>query len=544
MPLSNRSRRLSVAPVAHLERRGRGSLGGGSSSERLSHSFPEDSHFIRGTHPLYGLLPPHHPGQSLGAGGGVSAPEGSHRAGSASFAGLLQPFVCRHEGLGVVAASNRSLAFEPQSAQGTVQDGDSLIRSVVSPQGGLDGLHLPEGCISASSDASGIQKVSSVHGVRQSLPIQGSLLWSVHGSAGLHAGDGSGFGDSPQSWNSALALSGRLADSGVLPRAGSSCSEDGPPVVQLSGDSRQLGEVSACADSEDDLPRSPVGLCQFPGFSSPETSRQASLNWRRVSVLRKSACEILVRVAGGAVLSDSAHSGGTAADAVVPVCPSSGLGPLKSRSSCAVVSGDPPGSSLVVGPRAARARHLARAGVSPTRLVVRRFRCRLESAPRRGGSFRPLVSRRAAQLHQSSRAVSNFLCAPAFSSACSELRSGGVCGRHDSADLPAESGGHQICGFKPDGSGSSALGGAPFHLPSASVHHGAQQRVGRFSLSSKSDSGFRVDPETVCVSAASEKVAGVNRPLFRQNTYLQNKKHTLTCQGGTGCYRFNYQPGS
>ena len=32
--------------------------------------------------------------------------------------------------------------------------------------------------------------------------------------------------------------------------------------------------------------------------------------------------------------------------------------------------------------------------------------------------------------------------------------------------------------------------------------------------------------------------------LFRQNTYLQNKKHTLTCQGGTGCYRFNYQLGS
>ena len=32
--------------------------------------------------------------------------------------------------------------------------------------------------------------------------------------------------------------------------------------------------------------------------------------------------------------------------------------------------------------------------------------------------------------------------------------------------------------------------------------------------------------------------------LFRQNTYLQNKKHTLTCQSGTGCYRFNYQPGS
>ena len=65
------------------------------------------------------FLPPHHPGQSLGSGGGVSAPKGSHRAGSAFFAGLLQPFVFCHEGLGVVAASNKSLAFVPHFAQDT-----------------------------------------------------------------------------------------------------------------------------------------------------------------------------------------------------------------------------------------------------------------------------------------------------------------------------------------------------------------------------------------------------------------------------------------
>ena len=56
-------------------------------------------------------------GQSLGSGGGVSAPEGSHRAGSSPFARLLQLFVYRHEGLGVVAASNGSLAFEPHCTQ-------------------------------------------------------------------------------------------------------------------------------------------------------------------------------------------------------------------------------------------------------------------------------------------------------------------------------------------------------------------------------------------------------------------------------------------
>ena len=61
-------------------------------------------------------------------------------------------------------------------------------------------MHHPEGSVSACSVASVIRIVSSVHGVRQSLPILGSLLWSLRGSAGLHAGHGSGSEFSPQSW--------------------------------------------------------------------------------------------------------------------------------------------------------------------------------------------------------------------------------------------------------------------------------------------------------------------------------------------------------
>ena len=109
-----------------------------------------------------------------------SAPKGSLRAGSVFFAGLLQPFVffC-HEGLGVVAASSNL----------------SILNLIVLQ------IHHPEGDVSAISDASEIQMVSSVHGVRQSLPIHGSLLWSLSGSSGLHVGHGSGFGVSPQSWS-------------------------------------------------------------------------------------------------------------------------------------------------------------------------------------------------------------------------------------------------------------------------------------------------------------------------------------------------------
>ena len=73
------------------------------------------------------------------------------------------------------------------------------------------------------------------------------------------------------------------------------------------------------AHQESFLPRSPIGLCQFPGFSSSVTSQQASLNWLPVSIMSGSTCVFLARVDEDVVLSDTAHSGGTAADAVVPV---------------------------------------------------------------------------------------------------------------------------------------------------------------------------------------------------------------------------------
>ena len=53
-------------------------------------------------------------------------------------------------------------------------------------------IHHPEGSVSAFSDASVFQILSSVHGVSRSFPILGSLLGSLHGSAGLQAGHGSG----------------------------------------------------------------------------------------------------------------------------------------------------------------------------------------------------------------------------------------------------------------------------------------------------------------------------------------------------------------
>ena len=138
-------------------------------------------------------MPPHHPGKRLGPDGAVPAPKGSLRSGSAFLVGLLKPFCLYQEVLGVVAANIKFLAF-------------------------VSKIHHPEGSVSAFSDASVFRVLSSVHGVWQSFPILGSLLGSLHGSAGLQAGHGSCSEFFPIVLDSASALSARLAHSGVLPR--------------------------------------------------------------------------------------------------------------------------------------------------------------------------------------------------------------------------------------------------------------------------------------------------------------------------------------
>ena len=56
MSQSNRYRRLPAAPLADVERQGRGSLGSRSLAVGISNSLSSGSHFIRGTHPFSGLL--------------------------------------------------------------------------------------------------------------------------------------------------------------------------------------------------------------------------------------------------------------------------------------------------------------------------------------------------------------------------------------------------------------------------------------------------------------------------------------------------------
>ena len=154
MSLSNRGRRLSVAPLAGVKRQGRGSLGSGSLAVGISHSLPSGSHFIQGTHPLPSLQSRFHLGQGAGGRSPVVAGQGSDRAGSPSLSRLLQPVIRGDESLRSVEAGHRPLATESEGATDILQDGDSPVRTSASTCWGLDGVSRLEGCVLAGSNAS------------------------------------------------------------------------------------------------------------------------------------------------------------------------------------------------------------------------------------------------------------------------------------------------------------------------------------------------------------------------------------------------------
>ena len=238
---------------------------------------------------------------------------------------------------------------EPEGSADILQDGDSPICASVGASGRLDGVSGLEGCVLAGSDASGISQVPQVHGRREGVPVQGSLLWTLHCSSGFHQGHGSCASYPSQDGGATSPLPRRLVAPGFLSRAGSPCSEDSAPALQVFGDSHQLGEVSDDSDSADGLSGSHSGLDLFQGFSCPEESREASLNWRRILVLRQTASVILAGAIRSAVLDDPARSGRSSSHEISSACSAETVGPCRPIDSGRVVSGNSPGSRLELG---------------------------------------------------------------------------------------------------------------------------------------------------------------------------------------------------
>ena len=175
-------------------------------------------------------------------------------------------------------ACHRPFVTESEVSEDFFQYGDSPVCASFGSKRGLDGVSRLEGCVLASFDVSGEPQVPQIHRVREGVPVQGSLLWAVHGSAGLHSGHGSGFVFSSPFRYSSLSLPRRLADPGVLSGAGSPCSGHSSPALSGSRDCRQLGEVSIGSYPMDCVSGGSSGLALFRSFgASPAQKRVEKL---------------------------------------------------------------------------------------------------------------------------------------------------------------------------------------------------------------------------------------------------------------------------
>ena len=224
---------------------------------------------------------------------------------STPFSGLLQLSVRCVEDLGVVASSHRPLPSQSFCGRVSLSDGDHSVCAPVRASGRLDGLHRSQGSVSSSARSSCLSSLSTLRLPWTGLPVQGSMLWPLHGSAGLHQGHGSCFSYTPFSRYPYASIPRRLVGpvllSGVSPERSSDC----PQSVSRIGDCHQSVKVQPRAFPGCTISRGRYRLHLFQGFSISGTRHTAAVNSRRISSCASPPASLWLSLLG--VLSSLAH---------------------------------------------------------------------------------------------------------------------------------------------------------------------------------------------------------------------------------------------
>ena len=249
----------------------------------------------------------------------------------------------------------------------------------------------------------------------------------------------------------------------------------------------------------------------FQGFSIAGSRRQTTVNSRRISVLRRSSSQYLALASQHALLPLPSCSGRTTSCEISPALSPQVLGSQGSVDQDSLVSGLPQGSWVVAQPSPSVSRGVSGAGLSRSRLLVRRLGRGLGSSPGFSHRFRPLGSRSGLSVYQRSRASSHQGGSPTL-----PVSSGGEeCVRllrqqHGGVVSP-QGGGHQVSISQHCDPGDFALGRVPLDPSVTPVHSGVPECSGGLSLSPSPAPTYRVVPSPGGFSVFQSHVAGPNR---------------------------------
>ena len=383
-------RRLSVPPLAGLEGQGCGDLGCRGAAAGLLSALPQHSSSSVVPIPMPSSSPISITGAALEEVTFALNCQGCSGACSTPFSRLLQPSVRSVVDLGVMASGHRPLPSQSLCGRVTLSDGNHSVCAPVSTSGGLDGLHRSQGSVSSSAGSSCFSSLSALRVPWHGLQVQSSVLWPLHGSAGLHQGHGSCFSYTPFSGYPYASVPRRLAGpvflSGVSPRGSSDC----PPTLSRVGDCHQPPEVQPHTFPGSSVSRGRHRLHLFQGFSIGGTHLTAAINSRRVSVLRLAYRELVAVTSRRSFFAGSPRSWRQTEDAVPPALPPSFLEPSGSGGSSVGVEGVSSRSPVVAPSPSSISRCVSPPGVSRPMLLVRRLGRGMGCPFRLSGRFRPV----------------------------------------------------------------------------------------------------------------------------------------------------------
>ena len=496
-------RRLSVPPLAGLEGQGCGDLGCRGAAAGLLSALPQ--------HSSSSIVPIPMPSSSPISITGAALEEvtlGLLAKGALELAPLPSPGFYSHLFIVWKTSGSWRPVIDLSHLNRFVDVSHFQMETIQSVL--LSGLHRSQGSVSSGAGSSCFSSLSSLHVPWHGLPVQCSVLWPLHGSAGLLQGHGSCFSYTPFSGYPYASIPRRLAGpvflSGVSPRGSADC----PPTLSRIGDCHQPQDVQPHTFPGSSVSGGRHQLHLFQGLSVGGTHLAAALNSRRVSVLRLAYSELVAVASRRSFFAGSPRSWRQTEDAVPPALPPSFLEPSGSGGSSVGVDGVSSRSPVVPPSPSSISRSVSPPGVSRPTLLVRRLGCGMGCPSRLSGRFRPVGHPTGSVVYQ--RQGTARCSAGAFPVPVSSPRSHGGCllRQHHSSGLPSQGGWHQVSSPLHLGSGDLALDGVPLHTPGSTVPSGLQQRPSRRPVSPSPAPTYRVVSKHDRLSIFEKTLAGPN----------------------------------
>ena len=130
----------------------------------------------------------------------------------------------------------------PQGAK--IQNGDTRNHQNFSPTGRMDHLHRFQGCLLPYTNTGTVQEISKISCGGSDILVQGSALWSVHSTLGVHCDSKGGETDGHSQGYKDPPIPRRLVGEGFIPpnlSPAHSGSSRNMPKTRLAGERREIG---------------------------------------------------------------------------------------------------------------------------------------------------------------------------------------------------------------------------------------------------------------------------------------------------------------